>query len=147
MPTITVTPFLNATHRGQVVALWQTVFGYEAPHNHPDLVIHKKLAVNDELFLVAVADNTVVGTIMAGYDGHRGWISSVAISPQHRRKRIGSRLVSHAERALTDKGCLKINLQIREGNEAVTGFYSSLGYSVEKRISMGKQISENIPPI
>ena len=85
----------------------------------------------------------VVGTIMAGYDGHRGWIYSVAVSPSHRRQGIGSRLVSHAERALTDRGCMKINLQIMEGNESVTAFYASLGYSVEKRVSMGKRVSEN----
>jgi len=54
-------------------------------------------------------------------------------------------LVSHAERALTDKGCMKINLQILEGNEGVATFYESLGYAVEKRVSMGKRIPDNIP--
>jgi ribosomal protein S18 acetylase RimI-like enzyme len=143
--TISITPFINAAHRSQVVMLWKTVFGYEAPHNNPDLAIDKKLEVDDQLFFVAVADTTVVGTIMAGYDGHRGWIYSVAVSPSHRRQGIGSRLVSHAECALIDKGCVKINLQILEGNESVAAFYLSLGFSVEKRISMGKRIPENVP--
>ena len=80
-----------------------------------------------------------------GYDGHRGWIYSVAVSPSRRRQGIGSRLVVHAERALTSKGCVKINLQIMEGNESVIEFYSSLGFTVERRISMGKPIRENIP--
>jgi len=86
-----------------------------------------------------------VGTVMAGYDGHRGWIYSVAVAPQHRRKGIGSRLMSVAEEALIERGCVKINLQILEGNEAVTAFYSSLGFSVEKRVSMGKPIPQNLP--
>ena len=145
MTTITLTPFVDAVHRGQVVALWETVFRYEAAHNKPSLIIDKKLEVNDQLFFVAVADGAVVGTIMAGYDGHRGWIYSVAVAPSHRREGIGSRLVAQAEHALTAKGCVKINLQILEGNERVTAFYSVLGYSVEKRISMGKRISENLP--
>ena len=81
---------------------------------------------------------------MAGYDGHRGWIYSVAVSPAHQRQGIGSRLVSVAEQALTGKGCVKINLQIMEGNESVTAFYSSLGFAVEKRVSMGKRIPENV---
>jgi len=135
---------MNAVHRSQVVALWKTVFGYETAHNNPALVIDKKVEVDDQLFFVAVVDTTVVGTIMAGYDGHRGWIYSVAVSPSHRRQGIGSRLVSHAERALTCKGCVKINLQIMEGNESVAGFYASLGFSIEKRVSMGKRISENV---
>jgi ribosomal protein S18 acetylase RimI-like enzyme len=138
-------PFMDAVHRSQVVALWETAFGYDAAHNKPALVIDKKIEVDDGLFFVAVADATVVGTIMAGYDGHRGWIYSVAVVPSYRRQGIGSRLVAHAERALIRKGSVKINLQIMEGNESVTAFYAALGYSVEKRISMGKRISENVP--
>ncbi len=145
MDTLTITLYSDAAHRSQVVALWQAVFGYEAAHNSPSLVIDKKLAVDDQLFFVAIAGNTVVGTVMAGYDGHRGWIYSVAVSPSHRRQGIGSRLVSHAERSLISQGAVKINLQILEANESVTRFYSSLGYFVEKRVSMGKPISENVP--
>lgn len=145
MTSTTIKPFENASHREQVIALWLAVFGYETAHNSPNLVIDKKIAVSDGLFFVAVADVAIVGTIMAGYDGHRGWIYSVAVHPDHRKQGIGSNLVAHAERALTERGCMKVNLQIMEGNEAVAAFYSSLGYSVEKRVSMGKRIHENIP--
>jgi ribosomal protein S18 acetylase RimI-like enzyme len=147
MNTITIMPYSNSVHRSQVVALWETVFGYEAAHNDPNLVIDKKIEVDDKLFFVAADESMVVGTIMAGYDGHRGWIYSVAVAGSHRRQGVGSCLVSHAERALARKGCMKINLQIMEGNEGVAAFYSSLGYSVEKRVSMGKRVPENIPDI
>ncbi len=145
MSTIAIVPYEDAVHRGQVAALWETVFGYEAAHNAPGLVIDKKVEIDDGLFFVAVAGLGIVGTVMAGYDGHRGWIYSVAVAPAHRRRGIGSRLLSHAELALRRKGCVKINLQIMEGNESVMAFYSSLGYCVEKRVSMGKRISENVP--
>jgi len=145
MNTITITHYVDAAHRSQVVALWKTVFGYEAAHNDPGLSIDKKLEVDDELFFVAVAETKVVGTIMAGYDGHRGWLYSLAVATSHRRQGVGSSLVSHAERELTRKGCVKINLQILEGNESVTAFYAGLGYCVEKRVNMGKQIPENVP--
>ena len=127
------------------MALWEKVFGYEAPHNKPGLAIDKKHALDYQLFFVAMADNEIICTIMAGYDGHRGWIYSVAVAPSHRRQGIGSRLVAHAERALIARGCVKINLQILEGNESVVAFYSKFGYAVEKRISMGKRILENVP--
>ena len=140
-----IIPYADAAHRSEVMALWDAVFGYEAAHNRPALVIDKKIAADDGLFFVAVSGNEVVGTAMAGYDGHRGWIYSVAVSPKHRRQGIGSQLVSFAERALSGKGCVKVNLQITEGNESVSAFYTSLGYSVEKRVSMGKRIHENIP--
>jgi len=140
-----IKPYVDSVHRSGVVALWEKVFGYEAPHNKPGLAIDKKLALDDQLFFVAMADNEIIGTIMAGYDGHRGWIYSVAVAPSHRRQGVGSRLVAHAERALIARGCVKINLQILEGNESVVAFYSKFGYAVEKRISMGKRIPENVP--
>ena len=145
MSTPTITLYQDANHRRQVITLWETVFGYEAKHNDPSVVIDKKCEV-DDLFFVALDGETVVGTIMCGYDGHRGWIYSVAVDPSHRRQGVGSCLVSYAENALHCKGCMKINLQIMEGNEDVAVFYSSLGYSVEKRVSMGKLMPKNIGP-
>lgn len=138
-------PYRDRQHRAQVVALWQQAFGYDTAHNLPTLAIDKKLAVNDGLFFVATDKKTVVGTILAGYDGHRGWLYSVAVHADYRRHGLGSSLVRHAEQALTALGCMKINLQITSGNDAVTGFYEALGYGVEPRISMGKKIVENIP--
>jgi ribosomal protein S18 acetylase RimI-like enzyme len=142
MPTIM--PYQDADYRSQVITLWETVFGYQAKHNKPSLVIEKKRAI-DDLFFVAIDGDTIVGTIMCGYDGHRGWIYSLAVAPSYRRQGVGSRLVSHAEHVLGQRGCMKINLQIMEGNESVAAFYLSLGYSIEKRVSMGKILAENIP--
>ena len=147
MNSIIITTYLDAVHRGQVVDLWKAVFGYETAHNNPLLAIDKKLQVADDLLFVAIADKTVVGTIMAGYDGHRGWLYSLGVTPSHRRQGIGSQLVVHAERALILRGCVKINLQILEGNEKVTTFYETLGFSVEKRINMGKRIPQNVPSL
>ena len=139
-----ITPYDNATHRPQVIELWKTAFGYDAPHNAPGLVIDKKLDMKDDLFFVALFEGRVVGTIMAGYDGHRGWLYSVAVHPDCRHKGLGAALVRHAEKALMGRGCVKINLQIADGNERVTGFYESLGFVVEKRVSMGKLIPSNV---
>jgi ribosomal protein S18 acetylase RimI-like enzyme len=144
MHGITISPYSDRAHRAEVVALWEAVFGYEAAHNKPTLVIEKKVAFGDELFFVALFGDVVIGTVMAGYDGHRGWIYSVAVSPAHRRRGVGAQLVRFAERALASKGCVKVNLQIIEGNESVAAFYRALGFSVEKRVSMGKRIHENI---
>ena len=134
----------NSEHRDQVISLWAAVFGYEAEHNAPELVIDKKLKIDDGLFFVALDGLAVIGTVMAGYDGHRGWIYSMAVLPSHQQQGLGSELLSFAEKKLSDRGCMKINLQIMEGNEAVERFYASNGYLTEKRISMGKQVQENI---
>src|SRR5579864_64434 len=101
MDKVTIAPYSDAAHRAQVVSLWEEVFGYEAPHNNPNLIIDKKIAEHDNLFFVAIAGSLVIGTVMAGYDGHRGWIYSVAVLPDRRREGIGSQLIGAAEGALT----------------------------------------------
>jgi enoyl-CoA hydratase/carnithine racemase/ribosomal protein S18 acetylase RimI-like enzyme len=140
----TIESYDNDKHREPVILLWKEVFGYETEHNVPELVIDKKLAHGDDLFFVAVNNRSVFGTIMAGYDGHRGWIYSLAVSPAVRKQRVGSRLLEFAEQKLTDLGCLKINLQILSSNEGVQKFYISNGYQTEERISMGKRLPQHI---
>ncbi len=142
--SIDIVEFDNLKHRKQVVALWQDVFGYRAAHNCPELAIDKKIAAGDRLFFVAINHQIVVGTLMAGYDGHRGWIYSIAVLPTHQKKGIGSALLTFAEKKLSSLGCMKINLQIMDGNDAVQRFYQANGYLTEKRISMGKRLKENI---
>ena len=143
--SIEIVDFDNVQHRNPVIALWKDVFGYEDARNRPGFVIDQKMAVNDGLFFVALHRQQVVGTAMAGYDGHRGWIYSMAVHPQHRQKGIGSAILAHAEKCLSSRGCVKINLQILQHNHSVQHFYQANGYTTENRISMGKQVDENAP--
>jgi ribosomal protein S18 acetylase RimI-like enzyme len=140
-----ITAYSDPVHRAQVIALWRTVFGYETAHNDPSLAIDKKLGAADGLLFVATEGSGVIGAAMAGYDGHRGWLYSVAVHPAARRKGVGAALVRHAEQALAQRGCMKINLQLLASNEATAAFYESLGYKVEPRVSMGKVLSHNVP--
>lgn len=128
-----------ASDRAALIDLWRRVFPDDPPHNEPGAVIDAKLAVDDLIF-VAETNGQLVGACQAGYDGHRGWLYAVAVLPGQRQAGIGSRLVASAEQALRARGCIKVNLQIRAGNHAVSDFYRALGYSVEERISMGKRI-------
>lgn len=129
----------NSKDKDQVVKLWNKSFPIISPHHDPLISINRKLAVNDNLFFVAEsAERKVIGTIMAGYDGHRGWIYSLAVDPDYRGKSIGSLLLSHAEKELEKLDCPKINLQVLSSNREVVRFYEKNGYSVEERIHMGK---------
>jgi ribosomal protein S18 acetylase RimI-like enzyme len=128
----------NESDTADVVALWSSVFGYPQPHNNPLSVIRHKLAVQRELFFVAALDGRLCGTVMGGYDGHRGWGYSLAVAEPFRRRGIGRALIQHLEQALTARGCPKINLQVLPSKAGVVGLYEKLGYKVEDRISMGK---------
>lgn len=138
--TAEIVAFDNDAHREEVVRLWETVFGYPTAHNSPALSIDRKLAVADGLFFVALNAGAVIGTVMAGYDGHRGWIYSMAVHPDYRGRGIGSQLLHVAEAQLIARGCVKINLQILQHNAQVRSFYETHGYNVEERISMGKRL-------
>lgn len=124
----------------QVIALWNESLADGAPHNDPATAIRQKLAVERDLFFVAEVDGRVSGTVMGGYDGHRGWVYSVAVKPAQRRRGIGAALVRHLEAALVRRGCLKVNLQVRATNAEVIAFYEKLGYAIEQRVSMGKRL-------
>ncbi len=123
-----------------VVNLWKEVLPDSAPHNDPERSLKNKLAVDTELLLVAVADDAVVGTVMGGYDGHRGWVYSLAVLPEHRREGIGSALIRELEARLKSRGCLKVNLQVRSTNTGVVEFYEQMGYDMEERLSLGKRL-------
>ncbi|MDD2770310.1 MAG: GNAT family acetyltransferase [Methylococcus sp.] len=137
---VSIQPYNDESHKSGIIELWNIAFNNPTDHNAPELSIAKKQAVNDGLLFVAVRKDQVIGSIMAGYDGHRGWLYSVAVLPDQRKLGVGAALVAHAEKALTNKGCKKINLQIVAGNAQVVGFYEAIGYTQEPRISMGKLI-------
>ena len=141
-----IVQFENSRHRESVVALWESVFGYQSAHNRPPLVIDKKRSESDGLFFVAEDQSgAAVGSVMGGYVGHRGWIYSLAVAAHYRRTGIGLALIERVESALAERGCVKVNLQVLDGNAGVLGFYEKLGYSAEPRISMGKLLPGNIP--
>ncbi|MBX9883371.1 MAG: GNAT family acetyltransferase [Novosphingobium sp.] len=119
-------------------ALWREAFPNDPPRNRADVSVPAKLAMNDNLLFVAVDEGRVIGSIMAGYDGHRGWLYSVAVRQDAKRRGIGTVLVETAVAALRALGCPKINLQVRRTNAAVVAFYQELGFAVEEHISMGR---------
>lgn len=122
-----------------VIALWQAS-GLSRPWNNPHQDIRRKLAVQPELFLVAVDAGEIVGSVMAGYDGHRGWIYYLASDPARRGKGIARALVEEAEERLLDMGCPKVNLMVRPENGVAQGFYEALGYEHFETWATGKRL-------
>ncbi len=124
-----------------VVEIWGRC-GLIVPHNDPHKDIALKAHFQPDLFLVAQLDWQIVGTVMAGYEGHRGWLNYLAVDPEHQRKGYGRLLVDAAESRLKELGCPKVNLQIRESNKPVLAFYRAIGYVTEDLIGMGKRMEQ-----
>lgn len=122
-----------------VIALWRES-GLVRPWNDPHRDIRRKLAVQPELFLVGAEDGAVVATAMAGYDGHRGWVNYLAVAPERRGRGIARTLMAEVERMLVERGCPKLNLQVRGDNPQALGFYRALGYLEDHSVSLGKRL-------
>ena len=122
-----------------VEALWEEVFPDDPPWNAASIAIPEKLKQQPDLIILVLDGQKVVGSILAGYDGHRGWLYALAVLGAYRGRDIGTKLVAEAERRLAALGCQKVNLQVRATNAGVIRFYERLGYAVEDRVSMGKR--------
>ena len=127
-----------------VVELWR-VCDLTRLWNDPVRDIERKVAVADDLFLVATIDGVVVATVMAGYDGHRGWVNYLAVDPKRRGSGLGRAVMSEAELRLRDRGCPKINLQVRTSNPSAIAFYERLGFAVDDAVSLGKRLESDEP--
>ena len=132
----------EASDEAPVVLLWQAC-GLVVPWNDPLKDIQRKLCVQPDLFLVGLSSGKLVATVMAGYDGHRGWINYLAVAPECRRQGFGRRMMDAVEECLRDIGCPKVNLQIRRSNAQAVDFYRSLGFVEDESISMGKRLLQD----
>jgi ribosomal protein S18 acetylase RimI-like enzyme len=143
MPFLTIRPVTLADTES-VLALWGQVFPeYDdpaRPQRAPRASIARKLAFGDGLFWLAEQAGRVVGTVMAGYDGHRGWVYSLGVHPDARRAGVGRALLGVAEEALASRGCPKVNLQVLAGNEAAQAFWRRAGYAPDAVVSLGKRL-------
>ena len=126
----------------QVLSLWQEC-DLIAPQNDPLKDIERKLRRDGENFLVGELSGLLVATCMVGYDGHRGWINYLAVSPAFRRRGYGAKMMSRAEVLLRELGCPKINLQVRAANSAVIRFYRSIGFDMDEVVSLGRRLESD----
>lgn len=143
MQELFIRPY-HTTDEQEVIALWVRCH-LVTPRNNPQADIARKLKVNPELFLVGFLEDRLIATCMAGYEGHRGWINYLAVSPEYQRQGFARQMMAEAERRLHALGCPKINLQIRASNTGVIQFYQRLGYNEDQVVSFGKRLIQDAP--
>ena len=129
----------SSEYQDAIVDLWRKC-NLTVPQNDPVEDIHRKLVFQPDLFFVALFDGKVIGSIMVGYEGHRGWMNYLAVLPEHQRRGYGRKLVEKAVDELKRLGCLKVNLQVRRSNVSVVEFYKHLGFKDDDVVGLGKRL-------
>ena len=132
----------NKTDQETVILLWEEC-GLVVPQNNPARDIERKLKVDPDLFLVGTNETGVIATVMGGYEGHRGWINYLAVKPSEQRKGYGQAIMQAVEQRIKDKGCPKINLQVRSTNTQIIAFYSAIGYGNDNVVGLGKRLEQD----
>jgi ribosomal protein S18 acetylase RimI-like enzyme len=121
----------------QIIEIWEGA-KLTRPWNNPNDDIKNALTTPTSTILLLCADSQIIGTVMVGYDGHRGWIYYLAVRNEFQKKGYGKQLVQEAEKWLKSRNVPKVNLMIRNSNEAVKSFYESCKYKDDEVIVMAK---------
>ena len=124
------------------VALWHAA-GLTRPWNDPAADFRMALANATSALLLARDGPELLGSVMVGFDGHRGWVYYLAADPARRGRGIGRALMAAAEAWLVERGCPKIQLMVRGDNHAAKGFYAAIGYEVQGVVTLGKRFGGN----
>lgn len=124
------------------VALWTEV-GLTRPWNDPFADARRALAGPASTIFAARQHETLVGTVMTGHDGHRGWVYYLAVAAPAQRRGVARRLMAAAEAWCTAAGVPRLNLMVRAGNDPVLGFYDRLGYRQSEVVVLQK----DLPPM
>ncbi|MCB2085155.1 MAG: GNAT family acetyltransferase [Sphingomonadaceae bacterium] len=129
----------TAADREAVVELWQQT-GLTRPWNDPGKDFDLAAANVTSTILIAVDDDDLVGAVMVGFDGHRGWVYYLACAPDRQGGGIGRALMGAAEDWLKTVGSPKVQLMVRGDNEAARGFYDALGYELQDVVTIGRRL-------
>lgn len=122
-----------------VIHIWEEC-GLIRSWNNPHLDIQRKMKAQNDLFFVGEFANKIIATAMFGYEGHRGWLNYFAVLPHYQKKGFGKQLLAFGESKLLERGCPKLNLQIRMDNKQAMNFYKAVGYSEDAAVSFGKRL-------
>ena len=140
-PNFAIRQFVpNDTNR--VIFIWEQC-DLVRNWNNPNFDIQRKLNFQKELFFVGLFNDEIIATAMFGYDGHRGWLNYFAVLPNFQKRGFGRQLMTYGEMALIEKGCPKLNLQIRNDNTKAINFYQKVGYKEDAAVSFGKRLIED----
>ncbi|HEY1825160.1 MAG TPA: GNAT family acetyltransferase [Acidimicrobiales bacterium] len=113
--------------QARTIDLWSRA-GLVRPWNDPEEDFRQALGTPTSTLLGVFCEHELVGSMMVGFDGHRGWLYYAAVDPAARRRGVASGLVRAGEAWLVERGVRKVQLMVRSGNDDALEFYDAIGY-------------------
>ncbi len=131
----------QAADEAAVIALWEAC-GLTRPWNDPARDFRLAVEGATSAILILRGEAGLAASVMTGFDGHRGWVYYLAVAPERRRGGLGARMMAAAEAWLRARGAAKIQLMVRDDNEAALGFYEALGLERQEVVVLGRFLNE-----
>ena len=141
---INITPFTIESYDG-VFTLWQECEGVGLSSADSKECIQSYLVRNPGMSFVAMIDSQIVGAVLCGHDGRRGYIHHLSVHPSRRRQGIARQLVDHCLQALQDEGIKKCHLFIFKDNANGIQFWKSTGWDYRSDLSVISKTIEHQP--
>jgi ribosomal protein S18 acetylase RimI-like enzyme len=133
---------LTAAEIDDAAALWLEA-GLVRPWNDPHADARRALAAPAATIIAARDAGRLIGTAMAGHDGHRGWVYYLAVAADRQGEGIARKLMAAAEAWCAVAGMPRLNLMVRADNAGVLAFYDALGY---RRSDVAVLQKDLVPP-
>lgn len=130
---------LDRSRADEAIGLWEAC-DLTRPWNDPGSDLDRALQGPSSTILAAIDSEVLVGTVMVGHDGHRGWVYYLAADPSRRNEGIGRALMAAAESWLVERGAPKIQFMVRSSNTPVLDFYARLGYVEQDCLVLGRRL-------
>ncbi len=128
--------------RDTIIALWQAC-DLTRPWNDPVKDFDRAMLGENSTIIVSEQNGVIIGSVMVGEDGHRGWVYYLAVDPNAQRNGLGRKLMQAAEDWISARNIPKSQLMVRTDNEAALGFYEALGYEVQAVATLGKRLIDH----
>lgn len=127
-----------------VVALWDDAGLLVNPLNDPRQDIALCLSSGHGTLLLEEEDGEIIGAVMVGHDGHRGWVYYLGTATGKRHAGVGRRLMAACEEWLKQRGLPKLQLMVRNSNTRAIGFYQRCGYLCEPTAVMSRRLDGHV---
>lgn len=142
MTSLQIREFHYPQDYSRTLQLWRSIGdGVRVGASDEPAEIEKKLTRDPDLFLIAEDGEDLIGTVIGGFDGRRGFVYHLAVATSRRRQGVGSALMAEVEARLRQRGCIRCYLLVFPENVAAQRHYENIGWNLLDDLVYAKDLN------